>query len=191
MLERAMWIASGSRSGLVLMMMEPDAPKGYTVLDTMHTATRISIDVPTFLGGSSPGKRHTQNRHKDTQAHGHTNRCIAWKMGKSTLMPVAACCQMHQHRFPSFSGRRIAQKRKEIYADACRRMQPQASTYISYSSGRCIAQTSRQIYANAFGCMQPQASVWMSLLFWAMHRPEKVGTSMPMLVVARMVSNAV
>ena len=44
-----------------------------------------------------------------------------------------------------------------------------------YSSGRCIAQTSRQINANAFGCMQPQASAWMSVLFWAMHRPEKWG----------------
>ena len=54
MIERAMWIASGSRSGLVLMMMERDAPKGYTALDTMHTATGIGIDFPTFLGGASP-----------------------------------------------------------------------------------------------------------------------------------------
>ena len=38
MIEREMWTASGSRSGLVLMMMERDAPTGYTALDTMLTA---------------------------------------------------------------------------------------------------------------------------------------------------------
>ena len=178
MIERAMWIASGSPSGLVLMMMEHDAPKGYIALDTMHTATRISIDVPTFLGGSSPGKVETHTK-RDTGTHKHTDpqidashgkrgnlHCCLWlpaakgisidfltfsgrlgdtspsKLGKSMLMPVAACSHRHRHILP-------------------------------YSSGRCMAQTSRQINANAFGCMQPQASAWISVLFWAMHRPEK------------------
>ena len=87
-------------------------------------------------------QRHIQNTHRDTQSHGDTNRCIARKMWKSTLMPVAARSQMQHHRFPYSSGRHIAHKSKDIYADACRRMQPQASTYIS-------------------------------VLFWAMHCPDK------------------
>ena len=56
MIERAMWIASGSHSGLVLMMMERDAPTGYTALDTMLTTTSIGIDSRTFLGNASPRK---------------------------------------------------------------------------------------------------------------------------------------
>ena len=75
MIERAVWIASGSRSGLVLMMMmERDAPKGYTALDTMLTATSIGIDFPTFLGDASPRK-----------------------VRKSMLKPVVACSHMHWH----------------------------------------------------------------------------------------------
>ena len=56
MVERAMWIASGSHSGLVLMMMERDAPTGYSALDTMHTATIIGIDFPTFRAVHRPEK---------------------------------------------------------------------------------------------------------------------------------------
>jgi hypothetical protein len=87
MMERAMWIASGSRSGLVLMMMERDAPTGYTVLDTMHTATSICIYLLDVLGDASPRK-----------------------VGKSMLKPVVACSQTHWHRFAYLSGQCIAQK---------------------------------------------------------------------------------
>ena len=74
MIERAMWIASGSHSGLVLMMMERDALTSYTALDTMLTATSIGTDSPTFLGDASPRK-----------------------VRKSMLKPVAACSQTHWH----------------------------------------------------------------------------------------------
>ena len=105
MIERAMRIASGSRSGLVQMMMERDAPKGYTALDTMRTATSIGIDFPTFPGAASPRQ-----------------------VGQSMLKPVVACSQTYWHRFAHLSGQCIAQKSKEIYVDACGCMRRQAST---------------------------------------------------------------
>ena len=56
MIEREVWIASGGRSGLVLMMMERDAPTGYTALDTMLTATNIRIDFSLFWAMHRPEK---------------------------------------------------------------------------------------------------------------------------------------
>ena len=47
---------------------------------------------------------------------------------------------------------------------------------LPYSSGRCVAQTRRQINANACGCMQPQVAAWISVLVWAMRRPESRDT---------------
>ena len=105
MLERAMWKESGSRSGLVLMMMERDAPTNYAALDTMLTTTNIGIDFPTFLGDASPRRVRTY-----------------------MSMPAAACGDRHQHISLYFSGRCVAQKSKEIYADAFGSRQPQAST---------------------------------------------------------------
>ena len=74
MIERAMWIASGSHSGLVLMMMEHDAPTGYTALDTMLTATSIGIDFSLFWAMHRPEE-----------------------VRNSMLKPVAACSQMQWH----------------------------------------------------------------------------------------------
>ena len=42
----------------------------------------------------------------------------------------------------------------------------------AYLSGQCIAQMSRELYVDACGCMRPQANTQMSLLVWAMRRPE-------------------
>ena len=69
-------------------------------------------------------------------------------------MPVAAGSRRHRHGFPYSSGRRTAQKRKEIYADGCDNML-------------------QEIYADAFGCMLPQAWASMPLLVYVTQRPEK------------------
>ena len=127
MIERAMWIASGNRSGLVLMMMELDAPEGYTAFDTMRTATIISIDDPTFLGSSSPGKVGTHTKY--TQGHTST------RTHKS----------MH------------STENEEIYTGACGCLLPNAPAYMFLLAGQHIAQKSKTIDADACGSMEPHA----------------------------------
>ena len=61
-----------------------------------HAATGIAKDVTTCLGDTLPRK-----------------------VGKSMPTPVAVGSHGHRQRFPYVSGRRIAPRRRESYAEAC------------------------------------------------------------------------
>ena len=61
----------------------------------LHAATNVSIDFPTFLVYASPRQER-----------------------QSMQMPLAACSHRLRHIYPYSSGLRVAQKSKDIYADA-------------------------------------------------------------------------
>ena len=115
-------------------MTDSGASAGWTAKfgDSDSLARAVALPAVEELGSTDgPVPRTLKQIYADvggcTDFHTFLGELSPSKVVKSMWMLVAASSHRHWHRFPYFSGRHIARKSKEIHADACGCLWPQAS----------------------------------------------------------------